>query len=280
NLPFGSDVSALIATFSTTGKLVHVGATPQQSGVTVNNFTKPLTYTVTAENNSTQNYQTTVTLSEKSSKDITFYSLNGVAGVINGTNITVNVPSNTDVTKLVATFSTTGKSVNIGATPQISGTTANNFASAQTYTIIAADDSTKNYTVNVGQNPDQVSANVSVNGTLASKIEIQQGAVVPITLDFKANGGTVSNLTVTSTDSNLTPASSTCAKVDSVGSCQITLILRTTKQISVSSLPVYFTYTGNSNQNSIKNFTYKVNAVASKNFNINHGKINSLTLKS
>jgi hypothetical protein len=72
-----------------------------------------------------------------------------VTGVISGTNISVTVPNGTTVTSLVATFTTTGTSVKIGTTEQTSGTTANDFSSAKTYTVTGADGSTQNYTVTV-----------------------------------------------------------------------------------------------------------------------------------
>ena len=52
-VPFGTNVSALVATFSTTGASVRVGATLQVSGTTANNFSSPVTYRVTAANAST-----------------------------------------------------------------------------------------------------------------------------------------------------------------------------------------------------------------------------------
>jgi hypothetical protein len=59
-VPKGTDLSALVATFTTTGAKVSVGSVEQTSGVTVNNFTGPVAYTVTAEDNSTANYTVTV----------------------------------------------------------------------------------------------------------------------------------------------------------------------------------------------------------------------------
>jgi len=59
-VPFGTDVSALVATFATTGAAVAVGATPQVSGTTANDFTGAVTYTVTAADASTQDYLVTV----------------------------------------------------------------------------------------------------------------------------------------------------------------------------------------------------------------------------
>jgi hypothetical protein len=53
------------------------------------------------------------------------------------------------VTALVATYTTTGLSVSVGGTAQTTGTTVNNFSSALTYTVLAANGDTQNYTVNV-----------------------------------------------------------------------------------------------------------------------------------
>jgi hypothetical protein len=60
-VPFGTDVTALVATFAGSGVSVKVGATPQVSGATPNDFTSPVTYTVTAADASTQAYTVTVT---------------------------------------------------------------------------------------------------------------------------------------------------------------------------------------------------------------------------
>jgi hypothetical protein len=61
-VPYVPSVSALVATFITTGSSIQVGSTTQVSGVTANDFTNPVVYKVTAENNSTANYTVTVTV--------------------------------------------------------------------------------------------------------------------------------------------------------------------------------------------------------------------------
>lgn len=58
--PKGSSLESLVATFSATGTLT-IGSTPQVSGVTVNNFTSPLTYTVTSSNQTKVSYTITAT---------------------------------------------------------------------------------------------------------------------------------------------------------------------------------------------------------------------------
>jgi hypothetical protein len=152
-MPLGTNLNSLVATFTTTGSSVKVGSTMQVSGTTVNNFTKPVTYTVVAADKSTQAYTVTVTIV---AYDITSFGFKdpAVAGVINGTNITVKVPFAARVNQLVAVFTTTGSYVRVGYVTQTSGKTANNFSSPVTYTVVAADKSTKAYTVKVIVSPN------------------------------------------------------------------------------------------------------------------------------
>jgi formylglycine-generating enzyme required for sulfatase activity len=169
-MPYRTSVTALVATFTTTGASVKVGSTIQVSGTTANNFTSPVVYTVTAADATTQDYTVTVTVallgSLSSAKAIRAFSLAGVVGTINetGKTIAVTMPFGTPVTNLVATFTTTGASVKVGSTIQVSGTTANNFTSPVVYTVTAADATTRNYTVTVTiEAADYTSANI---GTL------------------------------------------------------------------------------------------------------------------
>ena len=64
-VPDGTDVTALIATFATTGISVTVDGTTQTSGTTANDFTSPVTYRVRAEDNTTRDYIVTVILVTK-----------------------------------------------------------------------------------------------------------------------------------------------------------------------------------------------------------------------
>jgi len=107
-----------------------------------------------------------------SEKSITAYSVNGVAGTINETDKTIAVimPSLTDVTALVATFTTTGASVRAGSTTQESGVTTNNFIVPLVYTVTAADGSTVTYTVTITVNrawkhPASITDNISPDGS-------------------------------------------------------------------------------------------------------------------
>ncbi|HEY5471781.1 MAG TPA: hypothetical protein VIK32_01175, partial [Candidatus Limnocylindrales bacterium] len=94
-LPFGTDVSALAATFATTGASVKVGSTLQTSGTTANDFRSPVTYTVTAADASTQDYVVTVTVAANPAKAITAFSFQGLAppviGVVTEPNHTISL---------------------------------------------------------------------------------------------------------------------------------------------------------------------------------------------
>ena len=73
-----------------------------------------------------------------------------VAGAVNGTDIIVAVPSGCDITSLIATFSVSPKAaVTIGNTRQTDKKSKNNYSTPLTYTVVAEDGSSANYTVTV-----------------------------------------------------------------------------------------------------------------------------------
>lgn len=83
-------------------------------------------------------------------KAITAFSFPGIGvGVIDGVNISVNVPFGTDVTNLVATFTTTGARVAVGEEVQTSGASINNFSLSVTYIVTAVDRTVQEYIVTV-----------------------------------------------------------------------------------------------------------------------------------
>jgi hypothetical protein len=62
-VPNGTAVTALVATFIKSEKSsVKVGEVAQESGVTANDFTTPVSYVVTAEDETTSTYTVTVTI--------------------------------------------------------------------------------------------------------------------------------------------------------------------------------------------------------------------------
>src|SRR5659263_228824 len=201
-MPFGTDVTNLVATFTTTGASVNVGSTVQVSGTTAHNFTSSVAYTVTAADSSTQDYTVTVAVALSSAKAITAFSLAGVVGTINetGKTIAVTMPFGTDVTNLVATFATTGVSVKVDSTVQISETTANTFTSPVTYTVTAADTTTQDYTVTVTVAPSIVPGAPTIGTATAGNAQ----ATVTFTAPVSDGGSAITGYTVTSSPGGLT----------------------------------------------------------------------------
>jgi len=197
-LPSGTDVTNLVATFTTIGVSVEVGSTIQVSGTTANDFTLPVTYTVTAADVTTQDYTVTVTLAASSAKAITAFSLGGVVGTINeaAKTIAVTMPSGTSVTALVATFTTTGASVKVSSTIQVSGTTANDFTSPVVYTVTAVDATTQDYTVTVVTEP----ANKPATAITVSMTPNDAGTTVPAGIYCTKTPSITGSYVVTDTD--------------------------------------------------------------------------------
>ncbi|MBA3464842.1 MAG: Ig-like domain-containing protein [Deltaproteobacteria bacterium] len=136
-VPFGTNVASL------SPQIVHTGASINPASDVTQNFTSPVSYTVTAIDGTTQAYQATVSVAASDAKDITRFTILGVDGVINGTSITLTLPFATAVQNLTPTIVHTGVSIN-----PPSGIAAN-FTSPVDYTVRAADGSTKKYTVTV-----------------------------------------------------------------------------------------------------------------------------------
>lgn len=131
----GLDIKNLKAIFTLNGSYVTVNGKEQVSGQTSNNFLYPVTYTVYAANGAAQSYTVTV----KGPPDFSKFALDEYTGTINKDGrITVDVGSNTDVTKLTAAFTTCGANdtiVKIGGVVQSSGQTTNDFSHDNTYTV-------------------------------------------------------------------------------------------------------------------------------------------------
>ncbi|MDZ4725521.1 MAG: hypothetical protein SH817_05160 [Leptospira sp.] len=86
-----------------------------------------------------------------SNKDITSYSIPSLnlTGNISGDKISLVSDTLTSISSYTANFTTTGQRVTISGVEQISGVTSNFYTSNLTYTVTAADGSTKNYYVSL-----------------------------------------------------------------------------------------------------------------------------------
>lgn len=147
-VPFGTTVTDLIPVINHTGvRISPESGTPQD-------FTAPVTYTVTAEDGSTAQYTVTVTIAPNTEADITSFSFTEQTGpaVINSVlgTIEIEVEYSTDRSNLVATFTLSpGATVTVNGTPQTSGVTANDFSSPVEYLVTAGSGTTKTWTVYV-----------------------------------------------------------------------------------------------------------------------------------
>lgn len=171
-VPWTTDVTALVASFTTTGTAVTIQGTRQVGGTTVNNFTNPVIYTVLAEDGTTVDYTVTVNVA----LPLSSYKLGNPAvfGVIDqaAKYIEVLLPADTDRTALVANFvASPGATVTVGNTPQVSGTTANNFTGSILYRVTAPNGTTVEYTTNVFAVDWYVDA---VNGQDATNCNVPQ----------------------------------------------------------------------------------------------------------
>ena len=204
NLPFGTNPAALVATYTTTGTGVKVAVVPQVSGITPNNFTAPLVYTVTAGDTTTADYTLTVTFALNPAKAISAYSFLGFPanpGVVNepAKTIAVTVPFGTNTAAMVAIFTTTGISAKVGATVQTSSATINSYTAPVVYTVMAADGTTVDYTVTVtaALNPAKALTAYSFVGFPANPGVVNEPAkTIAVTVPFGTN---VTSLTATFT---------------------------------------------------------------------------------
>ena len=159
---------------------------------------------------SAKTYTIKITRTLSSAKAITAFSFSSGTGVINETahTVAVNVPNGTDVTALVATFTTTGAGISIGGTSQVSATTANNFISVKTYTVTAADSSTQTYTVTVTILPaNQIAAAPTVSvDTTKKEVVVNSSIATIITIPSSVTDATIKVNSLTTDNGTTTTA--------------------------------------------------------------------------
>ncbi len=143
-MPYGTDVSALVAEFTLSEYAeAKVGTTKQISGSTPNNWTtSPVVYTVSSQNGTIRNWSVYVDVSQTPQADILEYSIPGqINSEIFSDNDSIHVlmPFDTNVTNLIANFTLSyGAEAIVGTTEQISGSTPNDWTTNPViYTVTA-----------------------------------------------------------------------------------------------------------------------------------------------
>ncbi len=156
-VPSGTNLTALIATFTlASGASATVGGVTQVSGITTNNFTSAVKYTIAAANGASQVLTVTITTAAgPTTASITAFTVPGQTGasVIDAVahTVAITVPSGTSLASLAATYTLTpaGASAKVGGAAQVSGTTANNFTSPVQYSVTASNGTPQLWTVTV-----------------------------------------------------------------------------------------------------------------------------------
>jgi hypothetical protein len=142
---YGTELDNLIATFDLPQQAVsYVQGVEQESGVTPNDFNDPITYTVTAGDLSTAEYDILINVLPNNQTDILSFSFEQQTGdaIIDNTNHTVDIEVGygIDLSNLVAEFTLSPFALAfIDQTVQESGVSVNDFSSTVVYTIVAGD---------------------------------------------------------------------------------------------------------------------------------------------
>jgi hypothetical protein len=146
SLPANTNITALIPSIVHNGKLIDPDTTVSK------NFTQPVLYTVTADDNSKKVYTVTVRMPLTNDKSITSFIFSSadnpsltddVTGIITGNTIELKVPNGTDITNLKPSINFLGASINPN-----SGI-AQNFTNPVSYKVTASNGSFINYIVTV-----------------------------------------------------------------------------------------------------------------------------------
>lgn len=146
---YGTDVTKLIPAI-VTSRL----STVDPASLEETDFTVPVVYTVTAEDGTEEEWTVTVTVADNTANDFLTFSLaeqTGAATIDTAAyTVDIEVSNATVVTALIATFTISPEAtIAVGVTPQVSGTTANDFTAPVTYVITAQDGGEQEWVVTV-----------------------------------------------------------------------------------------------------------------------------------
>jgi hypothetical protein len=218
-LPFGTDLASL------TPAIVHTGASVSPASGAAQDFSAPVTYTVTAADASTKSYTVTVGVAPSSAKDITQFTIAGIDGTIIGTSISLTLPFGTSLASLTPTI------VHTGASLSPASGVAQDFSAAVTYTVTAADASTKSYTVTVtvaasGAKDITRFTIDGVDGTIT-------GTNITLTLPFGTNLASLTP-TIVHTGASVAPASGVPQDFTAPRTYTVTAADTTTKSYTVT----------------------------------------------
>ncbi|WP_316788640.1 CotH kinase family protein [Pedobacter frigoris] len=155
-LPEGVPLTNLKATFGHNGLKVLVNSIEQQSTQTSNDFSKQITYTIKAEDDSESNYPVTISIKADPGLVLSTFSFLRINNtdlkqdynlVINNVNVSSELKHFQK--QLIATFATPAIDVTVNGIKQQSGITVNDFSTPVTYILTSETGTKKQYTVTV-----------------------------------------------------------------------------------------------------------------------------------
>lgn len=179
NMPFNTDITALTPTITIRGSSVNPASGAER------NFTGPVTYTVTADDGSTQDYTVRVTVAAADAKTITAFTIPGQTGptIIDEAEhiISLTMPNGTDVSALQPVISINGTSVDPGSNvPQ-------DFTNPVTYTVTASNGSLQPYTVTITVAADPAAKSITdfyISGQKDSAIIDENSRTIKVTMPY------------------------------------------------------------------------------------------------
>ncbi len=166
-LPYGVDRTALAPTIS------FVGASINPASGVAQNFSSPVTYTITDANGVTKNYTVTISLAKNSAKRILSFNIDHlrkqIVGNIDENNKTIKltVPNGTNISSLVPNINIEGVSINP------TSNVAQDFSSSKIYTVTAEDGTTASYGVTVEITGEAYISRIQKSGKKKTIITIQ-----------------------------------------------------------------------------------------------------------
>ena len=172
-LPFATDKTKLIAKFTISDNAtIKIGNKVQVSGTTANDFSSPITYTITSEDGKNKvNYTVNAKFEKNNQANILAFTINNIIFKINQVTkkITGTLPYGTDRTKLKPKFTLSNNAtVKVNNKTQTSGATTNDFRIPITYTVISENGKTKQdyiVTVVVAKNDKAIITSFSIDGS-------------------------------------------------------------------------------------------------------------------
>ncbi|MCK9345306.1 MAG: DUF5011 domain-containing protein [Candidatus Pacebacteria bacterium] len=189
-VPYGTNVTSLVSNIVVSAKATSSPAT----GV-AQDFTNPVAYVVTAEDDTTQSYTVSVVVESppvpplSSEKLITSFEVvvasTTFSGVVDNVvkTISITVPHGTNITSLTPMIA-----ASLGATSSPATGVAQDFTNPITYVVTAEDGTTESYIVTVTASPDTTSPTIlsyAFNGN--SESLLVSSTTTPVTLSFTAS---------------------------------------------------------------------------------------------